>query len=432
VPPRQPIRIRWWIFLYMCAFALLANVQQTSIGIAAERMQPELHLSQMQLGWIMWAFTVMYMAMQIPGGVFGQRHGARLTYMLIGLIGLVATLAIPLIPVVLAGTALFLAMVFFRGLLGLSQAPLNPAFAGVCEAWFPARQWAMVNGLQSSAMTLGAALTPPLVVMLTQALGWQRALLCLSVPGAAITWLWRSYGRNSPQEHPSVTAAELAELSDTNRPAASSLNWKRLARVATDRNLLLLTFSYASMNYLYYLLTNWTFLYLVQERHLSALQSGFLAMLPPLGAAAGSATGGFATDALVARFGIKRGYSLVPLIFLPLAGVLLLAVVYASSPSLAVAALLLSFFATEITEGPYWAAAMRSARADTMAATGVMNTGGNLGGVIGIPIVAYLSGHHAWNAAFGLGLVFALAAASLWLFIDPTASPSPAPDIFDQ
>ncbi|MSV29348.1 MAG: MFS transporter [Bryobacterales bacterium] len=55
-----------------------------------------------------------------------------------------------------------------------------------------------------------------------------------------------------------------------------------------------------------------------------------------------------------------------------------------------------------------------------MAATGVLNTGGNLGGVIGIPIVAYLSGHQAWTAAFAIGVAFALVAAVLWFFVDPT------------
>ena len=414
------VRIRWWIFLYMCAFAMLSYVQRTSIGIAAERIEPELHLSQMQIGWMMWAFTVMYMIMQVPGGVFGQRYGARLTFFFIGLAGFVATVATPLAPVLLAGTALFLAMVFFQALLGVSQAPVFPAFAGVCEAWFPVRQWAMANGVQSSAMTLGTALTPLLIVLLTKAFGWQGALLWISLPAAALTVLWLWYGRNSPREHPSVTVDELAELGELNLTAAPPLNWKRLGRIAADRNVLLLTASYACMNYVYYLLTNWSFLYLVQERHLSALESGFLAMLPPIGAALGSAAGGFAADSLVTRFGAKRGYAFVPLVFLPLAGVLLLAAVYAPGPLLAVAALICSFFATEITEGPYWAATMRSARADTMAATGVLNTGGNLGGVIGIPIVAYLSGHQAWNAAFVTGLAFALVAAVLWIFVDPT------------
>jgi ACS family glucarate transporter-like MFS transporter len=416
----QPVRIRWWIFLYMCAFGMLSNVQRTSIGIAAERIEPELHLSQMQIGWIMWAFTVVYTIMQVPGGVFGQLYGARLTFVLIGLVGFVATAGTPLAPWLLTGTMLFLAMVFFQGLLGVSQAPLFPASSGVWEAWFPARQWGMANGVISSAQTLGTALTPPLIVLLTQSYGWQAALLWISLPAAALTLLWLWYGRNSPREHPSVTADELAELGELNLTSAPPLTWKRLGHIAADHNVLLLTVSYACMNYLYYLLTSWTFLYLVQERHLSALQSGFLAMLPPIGAAVGSAAGGFATDSLVTRFGARRGYALVPLVFLPLAGVLLLAVVHAPGPLLAVAALICSFFATEITEGPYWAATMRSARTDTMAATGVLNTGGNLGGVIGIPIVAYLSGHQAWNLAFATGLAFALVAAGLWFFVDPT------------
>jgi predicted MFS family arabinose efflux permease len=54
---------------------------------------------------------------------------------------------------------------------------------------------------------------------------------------------------------------------------------------------------------------------------------------------------------------------------------------------------------------------------DTMAVSGFMNTGGNLGGIIGIPIVAYLSGHHDWHAAFFIGIGFALASGLAWLLI---------------
>ena len=60
------------------------------------------------------------------------------------------------------------------------------------------------------------------------------------------------------------------------------------------------------------------------------------------------------------------------------------------------------------------------ARADTMSATGILNTGGNVGGLIGIPIVAYLSGHGAWTAAFVIGTLFAVLGAAAWLGIDAT------------
>jgi predicted MFS family arabinose efflux permease len=83
-----------------------------------------------------------------------------------------------------------------------------------------------------------------------------------------------------------------------------------------------------------------------------------------------------------------------------------------------VVALALCYGIVELTEGSYWAATMFVARADTMSATGVLNTGGNVGGLIGIPIVAYLSGHGAWTAAFVIGTLFALAAAACWMGID--------------
>jgi hypothetical protein len=38
--------------------------------------------------------------------------------------------------------------------------------------------------------------------------------------------------------------------------------------------------------------SNWSFLYLVQERHFTVLESGWLASLPPLGAALGAGIGG--------------------------------------------------------------------------------------------------------------------------------------------
>jgi len=72
----------------------------------------------------------------------------------------------------------------------------------------------------------------------------------------------------------------------------------------------------------------------------------------------------------------------------------------------------------ELTEGPFWAASMIIGKRDSMIAGGVLNTGGNLGGVIGIPIVAYLSGHGAWRIAFIVGAALALASALAWIAID--------------
>jgi hypothetical protein len=113
---------------------------------------------------------------------------------------------------------------------------------------------------------------------------------------------------------------------------------------------------------------------------------------------------------------------LLPLLALPVSAVLLLLAVNASNPYLAVVALATCFGCVELTEGAYWGAGMSVGRGDTMAVCGFMNTGGNLGGIIGIPIVAYLSSQHLWFVAFLVGAGFALIGAAAWLGIDVAPS----------
>jgi MFS transporter, ACS family, glucarate transporter len=415
---RAPVRIRWWIFAYMFLFPMLTYTQRTSLNVAADRIMPLFHLSQMQLGWMMWSYTVAYTALQIPAGVFGERIGARATFVLIGVISFLATIATPLLPVLLSGTALFFAWVFVQAILGASHSPVSPVGAGVFEAWFPVNRWALVNGLGSSGPDLGIALTPPLVVALTVSFGWQGALLWVALPTAVLTALWGWYGRNRPREHPSVTPAELAELGSLATEPKPPLTLKRFLKILSNRNILLLSASYLCMNYALYLLMNWSFLYLAQERHMSALEGGALAAIPPVGAAIGAWIGGESADRLATRYGARWGYRIIPLVTLPLVGVLLLLAMRAPNAYLAVAALTFAFAGVESNEGSYWAANMSIARADTMAAGGVLNTWGNLGGVVGIPIVAWLTGHGNWNAAFAVGTGFAIAAAALWLLIN--------------
>ncbi len=430
VTPGQALArwVRWRIFALLFGFGCVAYLQQKSITVAAARMMPDLDLSQMQIGWLEWAFVLGYAAFQFPGGVIGQRLGARRMFVLISLIAFAATVLTPLAPHALHGAALLSVLLVLQLLLGLAQGPVFPVSSGVMEAWFPGRYWALLQGLQSMGLQLAAAATPPIVAYLMDSVGWQQALFWPALPALALIALWGWYARNSPAEHPSVSTAELAELgAAASAPQTSTISWRRLRQLVFDRSILLLTLSYICMNYVFYLIANWCFLYLVQERHFTILESGWLATVPPLAAALGSGIGGKLASDACARLGPRWGFRLVPLLALPSAGVLLLAAVYAPNAYEAVIALALCYGVIELTEGSYWAATMFVARTDSMSATGVLNTGGNIGGLIGIPIVAYFSGHGAWNAAFLIGASFALLGALAWLGIDATREAGTAP-----
>ncbi len=415
------IGVRWKIFFYLFGFGFVAYLQQRSITVASYQMMPHLHLTQMQIGWLEQALLLGYTALQFPGGVIGQRLGARWMFVIISLVAFAATISTPLAPLLLTGTGLFAALLAAQLLLGASQGPIFPVSAGVFEAWFPTRQWPLVQGLQSMGLGLGAALTPPLIASLMSSFGWQRALAWSALPVLALIGAWAWYGRDTPAEHPGVSAAELAKLGPEGAPRVDqAISWRGLWQLMRDRDVLALTASYTCMNYVFYLLANWSFLYLVQERHFTVLEGGWLASTPPLAAAIGAGVGGQLASVLGERCGVRTGLRIIPLISLPVAGVLQFAAVDAANPYFAVAALALCFAAVELNEGPYWAAIMHAGRADTMSAGGLLNTGGNAGGLIATPIVAYLSGHQAWTTAFVIGTGFAAVSAALWLVVDPT------------
>ena len=396
----------------MFGFAALASVQRTTIAVAAPELTTALQLSKQQIGWLFLAFTAAYAAAQLPGGALGQRFGPRAVFTGVGLLGVIATLATALSPYVVGGAALLGVLLIAQALLGLGQGPIFPVFATVVERWFPSRQFGLANGTISSGMLLGGALTPPLLVAMIAALGWQQAILLTALPPLLLTVLWWRFGRDRPQQHAQVTPAELDDA-----PPASPLTFERMLGVLRDRNILLLALSYLCMNVVFYMISFWSFMYLVEQRGLKGLESGVMAMIPWIGAAVGAAVGGVLADRLAERYGATRGYRLMPLVSLPIGAVMLVAIPAVGSVLLAVAALTLAFFAMEVNEGPYWAATMRVARADTGAATGVLNTGGNIGGIVCQPMVAALVAGGDWRSAWVIGAAFAALAAMLWLFV---------------
>jgi len=410
-------RVRWVIFAFLFSFALLGYVQRTGVAIAAARMVPELGLTSADFGWLLDAFLISYAVFQLPGAIVGQRLGSHRTLTAIGWLTVIAASATALAPPGHASLLVLALVLLARFLLGVAQAALYPVESGVIESWFPMRRWGVCQGVLVMGMWLGAAVTPPLVAWLMTHWGWRVALIASGLSSIPVVWLWHRYGRDKPAEHPHVGAAELEELRG-NPPMDAQVNLSRVLKLLRNRHIALLTLSYLLMNYVFYLITFWCFLYLVQERHLSLLEGGGLASLPFVAAALAAAAGGQLCDGLSLRYGARAGLRALPLAALPASAVFLVLTGIVASDYLAVAALCLAFACTELNEGPYWVAAMRIAPTEVMASTAVLNTGGNLGGVVATPTIALLSAGHHWTSIFALGAVLSVLAALLWLLID--------------
>ncbi|MFZ2508984.1 MAG: MFS transporter [Steroidobacteraceae bacterium] len=419
-------RVRTLIFAMLFAFAFTGYVQRTSVAIAAERMMPELGLTQVEMGWLFTAFLFSYSMLQLPGALLGEWLGARRMLTAIGLATVLASILTAAAPSLAAAGIVLIALLLARSLLGAAQAALFPIEAGTIRHWYPVGAWASAQGLIVTGLWLGAATTSPLVAWLMEAGGWRSALIISSVPSLLLVALWHAYARDRPVDHPAVSPIELAELHAN--PASiqgAPLTLRRVLRVLADAQILRITASYFLVGCVFYLVTFWSFLYLVQERKLSVLESGWLASLPFVVAGAAAAGGGRLADLLRARFGDRVGMRILPLAGLPCAAVFLFLTVAMANPYWAVAALCLGFACVEVTEGSFWGTTMRLAPSDTMAATAVLNTGGNLGGVVATPIIGALSADGNWSVIFVTGAIAATAAAALWFTID-AGRPAPS------
>jgi ACS family glucarate transporter-like MFS transporter len=405
--------------LFMASF--VAYVLRTNMSVAGEKMMADLRLSRVQLGMVLSAFAWGYAIFQFPGGIFGDKVGSRRALTTIAVLWGLLTLVTGLVPgTAIAPTAVILAaLIGLRFAMGVVQAPLFPVTCGgAIGNWFPVSGWAFPNGLTSTGLTLGAAATAPFVAWLMETLGWRESFVLTAPLAFLIAGVWWWYARDNPADHPRVSREEL-ELINAGRPSLETdiedkTAWKRVLK---NRDILLLAASYFCMNYVFYIFFNWFFIYLVDVRKFEVLKGGYLAAAPWMAGAIAASAGGLWCDRLCKRLGPRWGCRIPGTVGLSLVAGLLFLGATARNPYLAVAFLALSFGCTQLTEGAYWAAAIFVSGRRASAATGVMNTGGNVVGGIGALLVPITAESFGWVPALATGSVFALTGVALWLFV---------------
>jgi ACS family glucarate transporter-like MFS transporter len=367
------------------------------------------------------AFAWGYAIFQFPGGIFGNIVGCRRALTIIALLWGILTLATGLVPgtTLTSTTFILTTLIILRFLMGVAQAPVFPvACGGTIGSWFPVSGWAFPNGLTSTGLTLGAAATAPLIAWLMQSLGWRESFILTAPLAFLIAGVWWWYARDNPADHPRVNKKEL-DLINANRPSAEQIVANRSAwkHVLKNRDILLLAASYFCMNYVFYIFFNWFFIYLVDIRNFEILEGGYFAAAPWMVGAVAASVGGLWCDRLCKRIGPRWGCRIPGIVGLSLAAGLLFLGATTKNPYLAVVFFSLSFGCTQLTEGPYWTAAIFVSGKYASAATGVMNTGGNVVGGIGALLVPFTAEALGWVPALATGSIFAIIGVGLWFFV---------------
>jgi ACS family glucarate transporter-like MFS transporter len=411
---------RWVVLAVIILASFVAYTLRTNVNIVGEAMMRDLGMTEYQLGLVFSAFAAGYALFQFPGGLIGDRFGPRKTITAIAIAWSLLTVITALVPGSGVWTVGYTvgALILARFLVGVSNGPFFPVtIGGTIERWFPVSQWGLPNGLSSAGLTLGSAVTAPLVVWLMQNYGWRNALLIVAPAGFVAALAYWLLVTDDPADHPKVTQEELAFIRSDRPPAEADIKKGAWKLALKDKNVLLIALSYFCMNYVFYLFFSWFFYYLVSVREFSASDAGMFTAAQWILGAVGATVGGFGCDMLVRKLGIRRGTRYQTMTALILSAVFLYIGATSANVMITVVTLCFSFGFTQLTEAPMWVATMGVAGKHSQVATGVLNTGGNIPGVIGGLMVPFIAGWLGWSAAIISGSLFAIVGALLWLFI---------------
>jgi MFS family permease len=418
----QPTRVRWHILGLLVAFSFLSWFNRVSMAVAYdERIKQEYGISEQAIGIVYSAFLLSYAICMTPGGWFIDRYGPRVA---LGVVGFGSALFGALTGVAgfitLSGAVLLGALLVIRPLMGIASAPIYPSTSRLVGHWLPLHRRSWANGVVSAAALIGIASTFNVFGGLIDAFGWQSAFLVSGTVTALAAAVWIVYARNSPREHAGVNLAE-RELIEADGSVGAGAQvaaapWWSLC----TRSVLLLTFSYAAIGYFQYLFFFWMHHYFKQVLRLEDNVSRLYAAIPNLAMAVGMVAGGWLSDRLLGPCGYRLGRALVPMAGMFVGAVLLILGILTETPEWIVFWFALAMAAVGTSEGPFWATAVESGHGRGGTAAGIMNTGGNLGGLVAPAITPWVAHLFGWKWAIGLGSVICLLGVVAWCWIDPT------------
>jgi MFS family permease len=287
---------------------------------------------------------------------------------------------------------------------------------------------------------VGIAACPHTFGALLDLFDWPGAFVVTGASTALLALLWVWHARDLPAQHPSVNPAELrwirSDQSDKKQhdiwsDAAMEVDSRPLPRampladkkawwaLLTNRNLILLTLSYAGVGYFEYLFFFWMHYYFEGVLKLGKYESRDYATVLYLAMAAGMFLGGWLSDYLALAWGRRRGRAFVVVSGMLGGAVLLVGGLLASQPGWTVLWFALALAAVGSTEGSFWATAVDLGGPRSATAAGILNTGSNAGGVLAPVVTPLVSAAFGWPWGIGLGSLVCLAGVSVWLWIEP-------------
>src|SRR6202044_2260828 len=198
--------VRWLLVFWLFVLSAVSYLDRVNISIAGGSIAEAYHLSDVQLGQVFSAMLVGYAIFQTVGGRLADRFGPRRVLAAGGAWGGIFTALPPLGSPKISGAIFFFVAVRF--LLGAGEAVIYPSANQFVARWIPTSERGLANGSIFAGVGAGAGLTPLIITYIMFHYGWRSSFWVCSIIGFAVGALWFVIARDTPADHPKVSASE--------------------------------------------------------------------------------------------------------------------------------------------------------------------------------------------------------------------------------
>ena len=405
---------RTWILVMLIFLGVVTFLDRINITVAGSAIMKDLNLTPDQWGWILSAFILSYGLMQIPMGAMGDKRGHRSTLALIVLWWSAFTAFTGM-----AGG--FVSLIMIRFMFGIGEAGSSPCSTGVISRWFPKKEVGKAQGYIWAASRMGGALTPFIVLPVITYLGWRAAFYILGAVGVIWSIVWYLFYRNQPKEMRGITQAEIDEAPVTQMAVSTekvSIPWKSLLSSKQFWLILSMYFFYAFGSWFFF---SWFPTFMELGRGFEKDQLTYAIAVPFVMSMIGNISGGYLTDKLSAKYGLKVGRKALGSSSLIISAIFMFLAAFIPGKMQVFIFLSLAFGIIDLMLPSAWALCIDLGKKYSGAVSGAMNTAGNLGGFVCSLIFGYVvSATGNYNLPLYIIAGMLVISAIIFMFIDPT------------
>src|SRR5437870_8491909 len=276
------------VLALLCAMYFINYIVRVNVSTAAAVFQPELHLSNTQVGLIFSAFAYPYLLFQIAGGWIADKFGARKSLTIFAILWSTATVLMGL-------TSSLGGMLLGRVLLGIGVSAL-PVATRAMSNWTAAEKRGFAQGITHAFARLGNTVTPPLVAYLILLTSWRGSFVIVGIASFLWAIVWVMYFRDDPAEHHGITAADLERLPKKRVKTAARVPFGRLGV-----RMFPVTLVYFCYGWTLWFFLAWIPSYFLHNYQLKLSSSAFFASGVFLAGTLGDFLGGMASDRIFER-----------------------------------------------------------------------------------------------------------------------------------